>query len=33
MGNVSNLILNAELIVTPPIFNAAMPVGATTILF
>ena len=32
-GIVSKPILKAELIVVPPIFNAAMPVGATTIFF
>ena len=32
-GKVSKPILNAELIVLPPIFNAATPVGATTIFF
>ena len=30
-GKVSNPILNAELIVLPPMFKAATPVGATTI--
>ena len=30
-GNVSKPILKAEFMVLPPIFNAATPVGATTI--
>ena len=33
IGIVSNPILKAELIVVPPIFKAAIPVGATTIFF
>ena len=32
-GIVSKPILKAELIVVPPMFKAAIPVGATTIFF
>ena len=31
IGKASKPILNAELIVAPPMFKAAIPVGATTI--